>query len=373
MASPASSPPRPVPQVIVGDAETPEEPAAVAAAAEHPPAEPPADHRSFSARMKGFLGGSRRKSRSEDGGPGGRPPPHAEPPDPAARRRSVDEKEPGAMSRLRNAFRRSSTVHEEPPRIATIEEYPDLPLRMDPAPEADPGALLTPDVAAALRAKMPSRFRYNNHWVLLYRLSSNGASLNTLYGLVSKKGPTVWVVRGMAGQKVGAFVASPVRNPGWSGRDSEHYYGSGEGFVFEVVRGTGEVRVAETTMRNSHYVATLPDAVIFGGSGGDPYAAVQPGTKAGEGIALQLGDEFRRAWSEGQCPTYELKGIPLGAERDAAGNPVGVLDYGDRGLAYQFSVADVEIWGLRFGREAGISPLYNLDDGERLYGEGLGR
>lgn len=287
----------------------------------------------------------------------------------AKRRPSGDEnasahKDSSFGSKLRNAFWKpqAEAAHSPSTNIITIEEFPDLPLRFEP-PLPEENAILTRDLAAKLRAKMLSKYRVNNIWSLLYKLSVNGSSFQSMYNRVAKQGPTLWLFRStnVPGLLIGAFVSDSVKKPGWTTREGEYYYGNGEGFMFEVVRGTGELRVCETTMRNAHYFASLPDAIIFGGSGGDPYAALPapgaPIVKAGQGIALQLSNEFMHAWSEGSCPTYDLQGIPLGCGRDANGKPTGVLDNGDRGLAFQFSVADVEIYGLRFGRENGTSPV----------------
>lgn len=271
---------------------------------------------------------------------------------------------PSLGSRLFGLF--GSSKKEEKPApvmISTIEEYPDLPLRLEP-PLPHEGAILTLELANSLRSKMLSRYRFNNVWTLQYRLSKDGSSFQSMYQRVAKQGPTIWLIRATdaPGLLVGAFVPNEIRKPGWSVRDGEYYYGSGEGFMFEVVRGTGQLRICHATLRNAHFIATLPDAIIFGGSGGDPYASLSHQESAAskasaEGIALQLSSEFIRAWSEGQCPTFDLGGIPLGCARDANGKPTGVMDYGDRGIAFGFGVADVEVWSLRFGRENATSPL----------------
>jgi hypothetical protein len=272
---------------------------------------------------------------------------------------SGGSKDISLKKRFRNAFTRSNSADPPPREIISVEEFPDLPLRFDPA-LPDENALLTLDLANELRSKMLSKYRFNNIWGLLYKLSSNGASFQTMWDRVCRQGPTIWLFRGTnaPGLLVGAFVADSIRRPGWSLKD-EYYYGTGEGFMFEVVRGSGQLRVCETTLKNSHYLATLPDAILWGGSGGDPYAALPISGSAavhlGQGIALQVSSEFIAAWSEGDCPTFDLGGIPLGCARDAEGQPTGCADNGDRGLAFQFGVADVEVHGLRFGRENGAS------------------
>lgn len=146
---------------------------------------------------------------------------------------------------------------------------------------------------------------------------------------------------------MGVFLGDPLRKPGWS-TTAHVYYGNGEGFVFEcVARDNSQdvsIRICESTLRNQHFICTLPDALIFGGSGGEPL----PTDKA-QGIALMLTDEFARGWSEGGCPTYDMGGIPLGAPRDAHGvlkGAPGVLDLKENGWGYTFKIADVEVYGL---------------------------
>ncbi|ORX51876.1 TLD-domain-containing protein [Hesseltinella vesiculosa] len=114
-------------------------------------------------------------------------------------------------------------------------------------------------LAQQIRAWLPRRFGQLSNWTLLYSLDQHGASLSTLYQLLSQKQPCIFVFQDEFDCVFGAFVSEPIH-------PSNSFYGSGESFLWKASNGT--CQHYPWTMNNCYFVYTDKDMLAFGSGQG---------------------------------------------------------------------------------------------------------
>ncbi|XP_072535561.1 nuclear receptor coactivator 7 isoform X1 [Salminus brasiliensis] len=127
-----------------------------------------------------------------------------------------------------------------------------LPILMDPS------TLLEDTHIEKLAARLPARVQ-GYPWRLAYSTVVHGTSLKTLYrNLGAVDCPVLLVIKDMHNQVFGAFSTHPFRV-------SEHYYGTGETFLYTF---SPEIKVFRWTGENSYFVKGNLDSLQIGGGGG---------------------------------------------------------------------------------------------------------
>ncbi|KAL1741652.1 TLD-domain-containing protein [Schizophyllum fasciatum] len=182
-------------------------------------------------------------------------------------------------------------------------------------------AVLTHEVADAIRPHLPALARLPRTWSLLYSLDQHGISLATLYrrceaALDARRtkgnntGALV-VIKDGAGTVFGAWVGDGIHPSKGQG-----FYGSGESFLWKKAEG-GKCSVYKWTGRNNYVTLCEPEYISFGGGDGQ------------YGIYL---DESLFDGSSARCPTFD---------NDPLCSP-GVR----KGKAVQFECVGLEVWGV---------------------------
>lgn len=127
-----------------------------------------------------------------------------------------------------------------------------LPLLMDSS------VLLEDTHTEKLAMRLPARVQ-GYPWRLVYSTVVHGTSLKTLYrNLMDVDCPVLLVIRDMNNQIFGAFSTHPFRV-------SEHYYGTGETFLYTF---SPEIKVFRWSGENSYFVKGNTDSLQIGGGGG---------------------------------------------------------------------------------------------------------
>ncbi|KAG7331682.1 hypothetical protein KOW79_005651 [Hemibagrus wyckioides] len=122
----------------------------------------------------------------------------------------------------------------------------------------DPSTLLEDTHIEKLAARLPARVQ-GYPWRLAYSTVVHGTSLKTLYrNLGELDCPVLLVIKDMNDQVFGVFSTHPFRV-------SEHYYGTGETFVYTF---SPEIKVFRWTGENSYFVKGNLDSLQIGGGGG---------------------------------------------------------------------------------------------------------
>uniref|UniRef100_A0A8C5D1G5 Nuclear receptor coactivator 7 n=1 Tax=Gadus morhua TaxID=8049 RepID=A0A8C5D1G5_GADMO len=159
-------------------------------------------------------------------------------------------------------------------------------------------ALLQDTHVEKLASRLPARVQ-GYLWRLAYSSQNHGTSLKTLYrNLLELDSPVLLVLKDMDNQIFGAFSSHPFRV-------SEHYYGTGETFLYSFCP---EIKVYRWTGDNSYFVKGNIDSLQFGGGGGQ--------------LGLWLDAELYRGTTSG-CATFDNQA--LSAQRD-------------------FNIHSVEVW-----------------------------
>jgi hypothetical protein len=171
---------------------------------------------------------------------------------------------------------------------------------MDVELTGGPSKILGPDDIVEMRKRFPRRHR-NGNWQLLYQLSTDGCSLQTMYDKVAQKYPVVIAVRTDRDDRIGAFLTSELKV-------SRGYYGQPDSFVWRI-QDAIEMFGASGPPPNRFFVSCAPTEIIIGG---------------GPDAAIFLGNRFESGTTR-ECATY---GSPALVERE------------------RFGVTDVEIWGI---------------------------
>ncbi|XP_026146210.1 nuclear receptor coactivator 7-like isoform X2 [Carassius auratus] len=122
----------------------------------------------------------------------------------------------------------------------------------------DPSALLEDTHIEKLSTRLPARVQ-GYPWHLVYSTVVHGTSLKTLYrNLMDVDCPVLMVIKDMDNQIFGAFSTHPFRL-------SEHYYGTGETFLYSFCP---EIKVYRWMGENSYFVKGNTDSLQIGGGGG---------------------------------------------------------------------------------------------------------
>ncbi|CAL8394363.1 unnamed protein product [Arctogadus glacialis] len=189
------------------------------------------------------------------------------------------------------------TVDEAKRRQSFSSLEADLSLDAPPL-LAESSALLQDTHVEKLACRLPARVQ-GCLWRLAYSSQNHGTSLKTLYrNLLELDSPVLLVLKDMDNQIFGAFSSHPFRV-------SEHYYGTGETFLYSFCP---EIKVYRWTGDNSYFVKGNIDSLQFGGGGGQ--------------LGLWLDAELYRGTTSG-CATYDNQA--LSAQRD-------------------FNIHSVEVW-----------------------------
>ncbi|KAI4888937.1 hypothetical protein NFI96_025075 [Prochilodus magdalenae] len=122
----------------------------------------------------------------------------------------------------------------------------------------DPSKLLEDTHIEKLAARLPARVQ-GYPWRLAYSTVVHGTSLKTLYrNLGEVDCPVLLVIKDMDNQVFGAFSTHPFRV-------SEHYYGTGETFLYTF---SPEIKLFRWSGENSYFVKGNLDSLQIGGGGG---------------------------------------------------------------------------------------------------------
>ncbi|MCI4395815.1 hypothetical protein PGIGA_G00196370 [Pangasianodon gigas] len=122
----------------------------------------------------------------------------------------------------------------------------------------DPSTLFEDTHIEKLAARLPARVQ-GYPWRLAYSTVVHGTSLKTLYrNLGELDCPVLLVIKDMNDQVFGVFSTHPFRV-------SEHYYGTGETFLYTF---NPEIKVFRWTGENSYFVKGNLDSLQIGGGGG---------------------------------------------------------------------------------------------------------
>ena len=124
-------------------------------------------------------------------------------------------------------------------------------------------SLLNQRLLRELNYLLPSRTVGHDMW-LVYSSFVHGISLRTMYRNMEKcNGPVVFILKDDHQDVFGGVVSCPLRV-------SEHYYGTGESFMFRVDRESRKVSPYHWTGINTFFVKGDLDSISFGGGNGKP-------------------------------------------------------------------------------------------------------
>ena len=124
-------------------------------------------------------------------------------------------------------------------------------------------SLLDQRLLRELNYLLPSRTVGHDLW-LVYSSFVHGISLRTMYrNMEGCTGPILFVLRDNQQWVFGGVVSCPLRV-------SEHYYGTGESFMFRVERQSQKVQPFYWTGCNTFIVKGDDDSISFGGGNGKP-------------------------------------------------------------------------------------------------------
>jgi hypothetical protein len=193
-----------------------------------------------------------------------------------------------------------------PPLLRDVPVPSDGP-RPVPHPIADsaviggPSKILRAADIAEIRRRLLRRNR-NGDWRLLFQLSTDGCSYQTMYDKVRQCSPVVIAVKTEAGDRIGAFLSCELKI-------SRGFIGQPDSFVWRVRAGV-EFFGGSERPANRFFVACTADEIIVGG---------------GDSAAIIIGDALMTGRSQ-RCATY---GSPMLTEKE------------------RFRVIDFEVWAVR--------------------------
>jgi hypothetical protein len=166
-----------------------------------------------------------------------------------------------------------------------------------------PSSILEMAHVVEIRKAMPKIHR-NYHWTLLYRLSVDGCSYQTMYHSAQKMQQVVLVGKNEDGDRFGAFLSCELKPSRISG-----FTGNGQTFVFKLDPQFELFQWNKGPDSNSFFVAAGEKELVIGGGGGP---------------ALYFGADFLVGRTK-RCATF--RSPPL-ARRE------------------QFRVIEIELWGV---------------------------
>ncbi|CAO3610544.1 unnamed protein product [Mucor hiemalis] len=170
---------------------------------------------------------------------------------------------------------------------------------------SDTDKVLTEEIANALKAQLPRRYRLAPEMNLLYSLDQHGISLSSLYRLVKNtKGPIVLVIKDGDDNIFGAFLNETLKA-------GPRYYGTGECFLWKWNAAESKIKAYQWTGKNEYMILSEPDFIAIGG---------------GEGVfGLWINSELEKGYSQ-PCPTFDNERLTPHPE---------------------FQCIELEVWGFR--------------------------
>ncbi|KAI6653346.1 Nuclear receptor coactivator 7-like [Oopsacas minuta] len=124
-------------------------------------------------------------------------------------------------------------------------------------------SLLNQRLLRELNYLLPSRTVGHDMW-LIYSSFVHGISLRTMYrNMETCNGPVVFILKDDQQGVFGGVISCPLRV-------SEHYYGTGESFMFRVESTSHKVSSYHWTGLNTFFVKGDHDSISFGGGDGKP-------------------------------------------------------------------------------------------------------
>lgn len=128
-----------------------------------------------------------------------------------------------------------------------------------------------------IRKSLPIRYQ-SLDWNLLFKLSTDGCSYLTFYRKIEEEDPIIFLLLADSGERIGAYLPTPLKQ-------SPHYYGSGESFVFQL---DPDFSTYKWSKLNQFFVSSTKEEFSIGGGG-----------KA----AIWIDGYFNKAFSE-ECTTF---------------------------------------------------------------------
>lgn len=141
----------------------------------------------------------------------------------------------------------------------------------------------------SLQSAIPSRFQ-SCDWQCVYSTMQHGVSLQTFYNNCEGPDPVVVLIRDSNGHSFGCYNTGA-----W--RQSQKYYGTGEGFVFTI---KPELKIYKWSRENSYFQLGRAGSIAMGGGGK---------------FALFLDSMFERG-SSGPCATFNSPCLASSSEFD---------------------------------------------------------
>ena len=164
-------------------------------------------------------------------------------------------------------------------------------------------SLLNQRLLRELNYLLPSRTVGHDMW-LVYSSFVHGISLRTMYRNMEKcNGPVVFITKDDHQDVFGGVVSCPLRV-------SEHYYGTGESFVFRVDRDSSKVSPYHWTGLNTFFVKGDLDSISFGGGNGKPALWLDGDFYNGSSFPCSTFDNLQLSCSEDfLCTGFETWGF----------------------------------------------------------------
>ncbi|KAI8987751.1 TLD-domain-containing protein [Mycotypha africana] len=191
----------------------------------------------------------------------------------------------------------------------------------------DTDIVLTEQIASALKAELPRRYRLAPEMTLLYSIDQHGISLHSLYRLAkNNKGPCVLSIKDANNNIFGAFLNETLK-PG------TRYYGTGESFLWKWSKAESKLITYKWTGKNDYIILSDMEFIAVGG---------------GEGVfGLWINSELEKGYSQ-TCPTFDNEQLSK--------NP-------------EFECVELEIWGFKFEVGNAQSVPSNENEESKLSGE----
>ena len=159
-------------------------------------------------------------------------------------------------------------------------------------------SILKDDDFLLIRKVLPIRCQ-NQEWNLLYKLSDDGCSYITFYKKIEEEEPLIFLLTAESGERIGAFLPGALKQ-------STHYYGSGESFVFHL---DPTFSMYKWSKANQYFVSSTKEEFSIGGGGNS---------------AIWVDGYFNNAFSE-NCSTFNSPQLTKNSH---------------------FTISEVEVWKI---------------------------